>query len=756
MPHQLEHEHSPGEMIHGRYEIISFISRGGFGETYKVEDTQRARLICLLKYLKPLNTSPNVLRLAQERFVQEADTLRRLGNHNQIPELYDYFEENERFYLVEEFVDGQNLAYELRAGLFSETQVIEVLYDVLKILDYLYQKSVIHRDIKPENLIRRSSDNKIVLVDFGAVKEVGTLVLNAQGQTILTMAIGTPGFMAPEQSDRRPKFASDIYALGITALFLFTRQIPSNQVDDSFLSGVQIQPYLAKILEKMVRYKYEERYETAADALADLEPLTLLNQTLNQRYEIQSYLGGGGLSHTYFAKDNQRPYQPDCIIKQLKLKYNNQRLLQEAQTRFATTVQSLGRLFSHQQIPQISDHFQKNQELYLVHDFIQGEPLSRQVTAGNRLSEAEVIILLKDVLEILSFIHQQGVIHGDIKPSNLIRRQDGKFCLIDFAEFKQITNLTINNQNIFVPPGGTNGYMAPEQYQNKLQHNSDIYALGITAIQALTAISPDQLQTDSQNEVTWRNKAKTSPKLARILDKMVRFQTGKRYQSAQKVLDDLNAETLREKINKHKRVIAIMILAASLAITYRVYVVLQEQKAETFFNNGTKKKDSGDNAKNAEKTKEAEDKANKYYNEAITNFQKAIDINPKLTKAWVNQGYAYGKLKNVVMQSYSCVQAIYIDNNSSEAWICIGNAHLAAKEYQNSIDSFKKAVSNCNPQAANNVCAPAWNGIGDSYLALNQPKEAINAYEKALSINQDFQPAKDGIAKAKKLLEKKP
>lgn len=158
---QYKPEHSPGDLVYGRYKIISFISRGGFGETYKAEDKQQQGLICLLKYLKPINTSSSCLRIAQQKFCQEASTLRRLGTHSQIPELYDYFEENQRFYLVEEFIDGQNLAEELKASLFSEIQVIQVLYDTLKLLDYLYQNNVIHRDIKPANLIRRSSDKRI-------------------------------------------------------------------------------------------------------------------------------------------------------------------------------------------------------------------------------------------------------------------------------------------------------------------------------------------------------------------------------------------------------------------------------------------------------------------------------------------------------------------------------------------------------------------------------------------------------------------
>lgn len=268
-------EHQPGDIIHGRYRIISFIGQGAFGETYVAEDTQSPGLVCLLKYLRPQMNTPAVLKIAEERFRLEADVMRRLGNSNQqIPQLYNYFQENQKFYLVQEYIEGQNLEQELNTQLKSESQVIEVLRDVLKVLDYLCQHNVIHRDIKPANLIRRNCDNKIFLIDFGAVKEIGTLSVNAQGQPIsTTIAIGTPYYMPREQLEGNPTFASDIHALGITGFVLLTGQIPRrNQQDEIIWNGVQVSPYLKTVLDKMVRSDCRERYERATDVLSDLEP----------------------------------------------------------------------------------------------------------------------------------------------------------------------------------------------------------------------------------------------------------------------------------------------------------------------------------------------------------------------------------------------------------------------------------------------------------------------------------------------------
>ncbi len=727
-------DHQPGDIIHQRYRIIRFIGEGTFGETYQAEDTQSPGFVCLLKYLKPQNNNPLLLQIAEKMFRQEAEILRRLGSNNQqIPQLYNYFQENQKFYLVQEYIEGQNLQQEIKNQPLSEKQVIDVLYDVLKVLDYLSQNNVIHRDIKPANLIRRTSDNKIFLIDFGAVKEVSVVSVNPEGQTVLTMAIGTPHYMPDEQFKGQPKFASDIHALGVTGFVLLTKRIPFKNQNEIIWNGVQISPYLATILEKMMRFHHEQRYQTAADVLADLKPLTLLDQTLNQRYYIKSYLGGGGLSYTYLAEDSQRPYQNGCIVKQLHLPANNQQFLQSGQSLFATAITEAEK-FPHQQIPRLLDHFQKNQEFYLVYEFIEGETLNKNITVSNRWSEAEVIALLRDVLEILTFIHDQGIIHGDIKPSNLIRRQrDNKIVLIDFSKFKQITTLEFNRQRIVVVnPGGTYGYMPAEQLQNQLKTCSDIYALGLTAIQALTGVSPEQLRTDSQGEFIWRNQATVSPKLARILTKMVRFQFGQRYQSAKEVLNELNAPNVPKFLQSRQFFgLLFILLVVGGFIFYKISLNSQREK---FFEEGDLLTRQGN------------------FEQAIDAYEQAIEIDPNFTEALVNQGYAYGKVNNNEKKLNACQKATQSDNNSYKAWLCIGNtqsalgnaqsvlgnAQSAGQLYDESINSLEKAKNlSCSSTDEDSVyvCSQAWNTQGESLLRLKKSNNALNAFNKAIEKN---------------------
>jgi serine/threonine-protein kinase len=187
----------------------------------------------------------------------------------------------------------------------------------------------------------------------------------------------------------------------------------------------------------------------------------MLGKLLDGRYQVVKILGSGGFSQTYIAEDTRRPSHPQCVVKHLKLFKHDPSFLQEVRTRFQTESKALEKLGTHDQIPQLLACFEENQELFLVLEFIEGHPLSDEL-ASKRLSEAEVAALLLDVLSLLKFVHSQQVIHRDIKPNNLIRRQwDGKIVLIDFGAVKAIQTQISNS-----PPTiriGTPGYTPPEQ-----------------------------------------------------------------------------------------------------------------------------------------------------------------------------------------------------------------------------------------------------------------------------------------------------
>ncbi len=270
-----------GTILAGRYKLIKRLSAGGFGETFIAEDTQRpGNPKCVVKQLRPASNDPKLWELARRLFVAEAETLEELGKHDQIPQLLAYFEEGEEFYLVEELIIGRPLTDELPIMVpLAEAKVIALLRDLLTILDFVHSYGVIHRDIKPDNIIRRKSDGKLVLIDFGAVKAIRNQLGEAEQTAKFTVGIGTKGYMPMEQAMGSPKFNSDIYAAGMIAIQALTlthpASLPENPATGEVLweDKAQVSPELAAILNKIVRHKSRDRYRSAREVLEVLQPL---------------------------------------------------------------------------------------------------------------------------------------------------------------------------------------------------------------------------------------------------------------------------------------------------------------------------------------------------------------------------------------------------------------------------------------------------------------------------------------------------
>lgn len=268
-----------GKLLDRRYQVTQVLGAGGFGRTYLAQDTRRpGNPACVVKQLKPANHDAAFLETARRLFYSEAEALEQLGSHDQIPRLLAYFEEDQEFYLVQEFVEGQTLGQELLSGQrWDESQVIQLLEAVLRILEFVHHHNVIHRDIKPDNLIRRHADKKLVLVDFGSVKQIRTQFAGTQGLESNTVAVGTPGYMASEQALGHPRPSSDVYALGIIAIQALTGVPPANFQEDLSTGEilwqhlVPVSSGLATVITKMTRYHFKDRYQSASEALQALQ-----------------------------------------------------------------------------------------------------------------------------------------------------------------------------------------------------------------------------------------------------------------------------------------------------------------------------------------------------------------------------------------------------------------------------------------------------------------------------------------------------
>lgn len=275
---------SSQQIIGGHYEIIKVLGKGGFGETYLAQDLHAMNKECVVKRLTFEIQDPEMLEKARSLFEREAKVLYDLTNNNssniqQIPRFLAYFEENQQFYLVQEYIEGSTLRNELKQkGKLNETEAVKLLEDVLEILKFLHNCNppIIHRDIKPENLIRRSGDNKIILIDFGSVTAREKISKLQSSKTY----IRTYGYSPKEQLEGNAQPNSDIYALGITALEILTgkssqdfdpyREIDVEQVIN--FTKASVSKPLQKILQKMVEFDAKNRrYQSVNAVIYDLK-----------------------------------------------------------------------------------------------------------------------------------------------------------------------------------------------------------------------------------------------------------------------------------------------------------------------------------------------------------------------------------------------------------------------------------------------------------------------------------------------------
>lgn len=279
------------------YRGLKPIGRGTFSKTFlAVDEDLPSKPYCVIKQFFPGVLSASValkeaMTKASELFEREALQLDKLGKHPQIPQLFAYFEQSPCQYLVQEFIPGQNLAQILAVqGPFSETQIRNLLFKLLPILQFIHDHQVIHRDIKPKNIIKSDIEEKIYLVGFSATKTI----TQYSSQLVSGTVIGSPEYTAPEQLKGHPVFASDLYSLGATCLELLTQVSPFDLHQGE--TG-QWQSYLArpvsaslrKILEKLLATSLKERYQSVPALLVDL------NSTSGGKWQCVKTLPAQGL-----------------------------------------------------------------------------------------------------------------------------------------------------------------------------------------------------------------------------------------------------------------------------------------------------------------------------------------------------------------------------------------------------------------------------------------------------------------------------
>ncbi|MBR8826735.1 MAG: GUN4 domain-containing protein [Gomphosphaeria aponina SAG 52.96 = DSM 107014] len=264
-------------LLWDRYRAVHCIGAGGMGRTFLAVDQHRLNSRCVIKQFIDLKQAGRQRDKLIKLFKQEAIRLDELGEHPQIPDLLAFKEQEGRLYLVQEFINGQDLLRELdKEGLFTEEKVIKILNDLLPVLEFIHKKNIIHRDIKPANIIRNEQGD-LVLIDFGVAKELTDTALNSQGTIV-----GTAAYAAPEQLQGMAFPASDLYGLGATCIRLLTGAFRKSDGSDELFDPLKMEwkwrhktstsENLGNVLDKLVQYRVSDRFHTAAEVLTALAP----------------------------------------------------------------------------------------------------------------------------------------------------------------------------------------------------------------------------------------------------------------------------------------------------------------------------------------------------------------------------------------------------------------------------------------------------------------------------------------------------
>ncbi|MGF2040360.1 MAG: tetratricopeptide repeat protein [Nostoc sp. CmiVER01] len=441
---------------------------------------------------------------------------------------------------------------------------------------------------------------------------------------------------------------------------------------------------------------------------------------LNGNYRILKILNDNEKVKTYLVEDiNIAGSQ--FIVKQLRSASSSPQtltILRRLYDSKAATLEKLGQ--ENDKIQKLITSFEENEEFYVVQEFIVGNPLTDEILQGQLLSEDQVISLLSDILEILVIVHSYGVIHRDINPANIIRREsDKKLILVDFSTVNQAITNTVNNLE----------YIPIEQINGNLKYNSDIYALGMVAITALLGLSENDIsnlrtrKNRLTGETVWQNKnLKINRKLARIINKMVRFDYRKRYQYATEVLDDLknltNVDRDREKQHQKKLllvltgVVSCIILGVGAWQLKLLKPLINAQ--QTLYQEGINKYDEGN------------------YEGAIEDFNQAIELDPKNALAYNRRGDAYYRLGDYEQAQADSSQAILLNPQDANAYFDRGFALSELGKYKEAIADYTQAIK------LNSKDAYAYYGRGLARTQLKDNKGAIGDFNKAIALKPQY------------------
>jgi len=477
------------------------------------------------------------------------------------------------------------------------------------------------------------------------------------------------------------------------------------------------------------------------------------DQILNTRYRILQVLCRDEVVQIYLVEDTLLPDQ-QFIVKQLHPESQDSQHLKRLRKSFSKEAKILKQLSQeNDRIQKIIDYFEENNKFYLVQELIIGHQLTEEILLGVPLNEEQVINLLLEILEILLYIHRRDVIHQDIQPASIIRRySDNKLVLVDFGSVQELVTTVVGNLE----------YVPIEQLQGQPQYNSDIYALGIVAIAAIMGFTTEEIsRLQSQKhlltgEIIWHDGTTiVSQKLRQIIERMVKFDYHKRYQSVTEVLHDLQQIKYSHYEGQKPQQIKFRLILTGVASFITVLVLggmwqwLKPASHEQFtYQEGVSEYERGN------------------YQEAVSNFTQTLEINPQNSLAYNYRGDAFYRLGEYEKAQADSSRAIALNPQDANAYYDRGFARFGLGKYKEAIADYTQAIklNPHNPHAyygrglvrfkfhdyqgaiadynqaikLNLKDTMAYNNRGNAYLELGNQKAAYQDYSQAIAINPNY------------------
>ena len=476
---------------------------------------------------------------------------------------------------------------------------------------------------------------------------------------------------------------------------------------------------------------------------------------VGRRYQLIEELGKNSWSRTYLAQDIAVPNSPHCVVQEFQIEVGEQVFRQDVQTRYANETYLWQKLAFDPQIPHILACFEEDNILYLVREYIPGQNLARRLEQEGLLNDSEVIRLLRDVLTSLSAIHQQGVIHHDLKPSNLIvRQQDGRVSIIGFSAIKAISDPTIVRHKTSDLTELANEYYPSNVSGIGINPSRDIYALGAIAIEALTGQKPRQIPPHfPAKTVLARANCQISFKLVGIIEGMMSLDPANNYTSVEEVIRELDTvepnlepsladlsllkdpivqttnisspqdrprperESLTKTRFKRLKLPTRFLLAATVGILLvagiaeMVYPMLRPRYY--CYRGNT--------------TLDAEQPS-----DALKIFQQAIELNSKSVCGWLGKAQALYGLERYRAALAAYARIDHLKPNLVETWQGRGEVLYRLERFEAANTAYNKTLT---MQPDN---AEVWNRKGKALYKLELYREALAAQERALKLEPDY------------------